>query len=451
MRSIRTRLFFILLVTTGLMWLSATLWIFFSTRAEVEQVLDARLMEAAKMVSSLVVNQEIDPDRPAQTKARIPVLDHPHYDRQLSCQIWSLDGTLIGRSESAPETTLSAHATGLSETVINGETWRVYAVENAELGVRVLVGDNLRIRDRLVNDVVKGLLFPALLIVPLLATLIWLSVGRGLAPLRKLAGDLAARDASDLHPIGQTAAPSEITPVLGALNGLFSRVAGARQREQNFIAFAAHELRTPLAGLKTQAQVALASNDAEIREKALGQIVAGVDRTGRLVRQLLDIASVEASETARATAEVNSGEMLASLRTELLSHAGRAATILIDPDLLALRVRINADLMRLAARNLMENALHHSPTGGVIRCSLDRSRASTTITIDDEGPGIPPEEMPHVTERFFRGRFKAAIGSGLGLSIAELALQHAGATLALQNRAERGLSARIVIPNDLIV
>ncbi|WP_457587518.1 ATP-binding protein [Ensifer canadensis] len=450
MRSIRARLFFILLLTTGLMWLSATLWIFFSTRAEVEQVLDARLMEAAKMVSSLVVNQEIDPDRPAQTKAKIPVLDRPHYDRQLSCQIWSLDGTLIGKSESAPETTLSAHATGLSETVINGETWRVYAVENAELGVRVLVGDNLRIRDRLVNDVVKGLLVPALLIIPLLASLIWLSVGRGLAPLRKLAGDLTARDASDLHPIAETATPSEISPVLRALNGLFGRVAGARQREQNFIAFAAHELRTPLAGLKTQAQVALASSNAEIREKALGQIVAGVDRTGRLVRQLLDIASVEASETARGAVEVNPGDVLASLRNELLGHTRSAATVVIDPGLDQLQVRINADLLRLAARNLMENALHHSPAGGTVHCRLVRNDGTVTITIDDDGPGIPPEELPHVTERFFRGRFKAAVGSGLGLSIAELALEHAGAGLALQNRAEGGLSARIVLPNDLI-
>lgn len=451
MRSIRARLFFILLLTTGMMWLSATLWIFFSTRAEVEQVLDARLMEAAKMVNSLMANQEIDPDRPAQTKAKIPLFEHPHYDRQLSCQIWSLDGTLISKSESAPETTLSAHASGLSETVINGETWRVYAVENADLGVRVLVGDNLRVRDRLVNDVVKGLLFPALLIIPLLATLIWLSVGRGLAPLRKLAGDLTARDASDLHPITETATPSEISPVLRALNGLFGRVAGARQREQNFIAFAAHELRTPLAGLKTQAQVALASNDAEIREKALGQIVAGVDRTGRLVRQLLDIASVEASETARATVEANPGTMLVSLRNELAGHAGSAATVVVAPALFEPRIRINPDLLRLAARNLMENALHHSPAGGTVQCSLERDGDGVTIVIDDDGPGIPPEEMPHVTERFFRGRFKAAIGSGLGLSIAELALQHAGATLALQNRAGGGLSARIVLPKALIV
>lgn len=454
MRSLRTRLFAILLITTGLLWLSATVWIFLSTRAEVERVLDARLMEAARMVNSLIVSPDMmkdegKGDRLAQSAIRMPLLEHPHYDRQLSCQIWSLDGTLIGKSDSAPETTLAQHATGFSETVINGETWRVFAVENASLGVRVLVGDNLRIRDRLVNDLVKGLLLPALLIIPLLAVLIWLSVGRGLAPLRKLAGDLAAREASDLHAIEDAGTTREISPVLKSLNGLFARVAGAREREQNFIAFAAHELRTPLAGLKTQAQVALASDDGAIREKALGQIVAGVDRTGKLVRQLLDIASVEASENARPTACFNVGDILAGLRTELSGQPHRV-DIAIDPQLFGVNIGMDPDLFRLAARNLLENALNHSPPGATVACSCETQADRFVIAIDDAGPGIPEEEMPHVTERFFRGRFKTPVGSGLGLSIVERALDRTGAELQLRNREGSGLSARIVLPRALV-
>ncbi|OCP00058.1 MULTISPECIES: ATP-binding protein [unclassified Ensifer] len=454
MRSLRTRLFAILLITTGLLWLSATVWIFLSTRAEVERVLDARLMEAARMVNSLIVSQDMmpeggDKDRPAQSAMKIPVLDHPHYDRQLSCQIWSLDGTLIGKSDSAPDATLAAHATGFSETVINGETWRVFAVENAGLGVRVLVGDNLRIRDRLVNDLVKGLLFPALLIIPLLAVLIWLSVGRGLAPLRKLAGDLERREASDLHAIEDIGTTREISPVLKSLNGLFARVAGAREREQNFIAFAAHELRTPLAGLKTQAQVALASDDGATREKALGQIVAGVDRTGKLVRQLLDIASVEASESAKPVGTVNVGDILAGLRTELAGQAHRV-DVAIDRRLFDLKIGMDPDLFRLAARNLLENAINHSPPGATVNCTCELDAGSLVITINDMGPGIPDEEMAHVTERFFRGRFKTSAGSGLGLSIVERALDRAGADLELCNRPGGGLSARIVLPQALV-
>src|SRR5690606_8598200 len=109
-----------------------------------------------------------------------------------------------------------------SETVIDGERWRVYAITNAELGIRVLIGDSMQIRDRLVNDVIRGLLLPAVLILPLLALLIWLSVQRGLAPLRKIAGDLELRPASDLRPIEDNKAAKEVVPVLQSLNGLFA-------------------------------------------------------------------------------------------------------------------------------------------------------------------------------------------------------------------------------------
>ena len=236
--------------------------------------------------------------------------------------------------------------------------------------------------------------------------------------------------------------------MLKSLNGLFARVAGAREREQNFIAFAAHELRTPLAGLKTQAQVALASDDGEIREKALGQIVAGVDRTGKLVRQLLDIASVEATESARPAAGFDVGEMLAGLRTELAGQSHRV-DVVIDAAMSGLRISMDPDLFRLAARNLLENAVNHSPPGATVRCHAERRDQHLVIAIDDEGPGIPEEEMPRVTERFFRGRFKAAAGSGLGLSIVERALDRTGAELELRNRLSGGLSARIVLPQAL--
>src|SRR5690606_15400934 len=234
MPSISKRLFLILVLTTGLVWLSAVVWIFLSTRAEVERVLDARLMEAGRMVSSLIVNQEIAVDPNQTVTAEVPTREHSSYERQLSCQIWSLQGTLIGRSEDAPNEALAEHADGISETVIDGERWRVYAVTNADLGVRVLVGDNLKIRDGLVNDVIRGLLLPAMLILPLLAGLIWLSVRKGLAPLNKVAHDLEARHASDLSPIDNVETAREIVPVLQSLNGLFARVAGLRERERNF-------------------------------------------------------------------------------------------------------------------------------------------------------------------------------------------------------------------------
>ncbi|MFN3928363.1 MAG: sensor histidine kinase N-terminal domain-containing protein [Thermoflexus sp.] len=132
------------------------------------------------------------------------------YSRQLSCQIWSLQGTLVSRSESAPVTSLADHREGFAETEINGERWRVFAVINPTLGVRVLVGDSLEIRERLVGGVIKGLLLPALVILPMLALLIWFSVGRGLAPLNRIATSLSSRSATELHPLPEAPAPREI-------------------------------------------------------------------------------------------------------------------------------------------------------------------------------------------------------------------------------------------------
>lgn len=439
MPSISKRLFIILAVTTSLVWLSAVVWIYLSTRAEVERVLDARLMEAGRMVSSLIVSQEIVVDSTPSSTTGLPLRAHSTYDRQLSCQIWSLQGALIGRSDGAPDERLSEHADGFSETVIGGETWRVYAVTNEELGVRVLVGDSMWIRDRLVNDVIRGLLLPALLILPILGGLIWLSVRRGLEPLRKIAGDLETRHASDLSPIDGAATATEIAPVLHSLNGLFARVAGLRERERNFTAFAAHELRTPLAGLKTQAQVALASDDAAIRKQALSQIVIGVDRTSRLVRQLLDMSSLEAFDQVERKGSVRTGPVLRALAEELADPV-REVTVEISPALDMLTVEIEPELFTLAARNLLENAVNHSPQSGVVRC---RAAETGGIVIEDDGPGIPQEELPRITERFFRGRHKAAVGSGLGLAIVELALGRSGWQLQLFNRETGGLSAVI--------
>lgn len=440
MTSIRTRLFLILLITTGIVWLSAIAWIYLSTRSEVERVLDARLTEAARMVSSLIASQEIDPEKAAAIPSEIATM-HTPYDRQLSCQIWALDGTLVGRSDAAPGQPLTENRSGFSETLVDGETWRVYAVVNEALGMRVLVGDNMRVRDRLVTDVIRGLALPALLILPVLAGLIWLSVRKGLAPLSTMAEMLGTRAASDLSALPDDHSPSEIKPVIRSLNGLFARVTAAREHERDFTAFAAHELRTPIAGLKTQAQIALGSDNEDIRKNALRQIVVGVDRTARLVRQLTDLTTAESGQTGSQDGKVNLGEILTTLAADIKQHYPTAAAIDISPQLFAVTIAMDASLFMLCARNLLENAVLHSQPDQSVQCGLRTVHDVVSVLIDDSGPGIPDEELAKVCDRFFRGRNKTAMGSGLGLAIADLAAERLGGDISLQNRIEGGLRA----------
>jgi len=442
MSSIRVRLFLLLTAATGLVWLLAAAWIFVSTQRELGHTLDARLVEAGRMVASLVVGQQINPGAAAQVSPPL----QSGYARQLSCQIWSLDGRLLGRSSGAPDAQLTTSGSGLSEAIIDGERWRVFAVEDPVHRVRILVGDNLKVRDRLVRDVILGLLLPAALVLPALAGLIWLGVGRGLAPLRRLAEALGSRDAEDLGPVRVAADAPEIRPVLHALDGLFGRVAEARERERQFIAFAAHELRTPLAGLRTQAQVALAARDEAMRTQALRQILVAVDRTSRLVRQLLDLSRLEAESTTPPAEWVDLGALLAALGQELASPCKvRDVTLGMEPVLGGVQVLANEALLFTALRNLAENAVQHSPSGGRVTWSLRVEGAEAALAIEDEGAGIPADELEMVRRRFFRGRQRNGTGTGLGLSIAELALRRCGAALRLRNRPGGGLRAEVVV------
>jgi len=356
-----------------------------------------------------------------------------NYERQLSCQVWSLQGTMIARSSGAPEQELSNEASGFSERQIDGETWRIYATEDQAKGFRVLVGDRLGLRDRLVSDLIKGLLAPALLIAPLLGFMIWISVGRGLGPLQAIASDLRRRGPDDMRPVDASRAPSEIRPLTDALNALFGKVALARRHEREITAFAAHELRSPLTALKTQAQVALAADDPAVSRAALRQILLGVDRAARLVRQLLTLARLDAqNETEDMTAVA-----LKALIEELVRVTPRSdgVGVTIDPALADVTWAGNRECLELALRNLHENAVQYLRGSGEVSWRSDEN--GRAIVIEDTGPGVPDDELPKIGQRFFRGRNKSPIGSGLGLAIATLALKRTGAELGLSNRADR--------------
>jgi two-component system, OmpR family, sensor histidine kinase QseC len=442
--SIRVRLFVILLAATGLIWFSAAAWIYLDTKRQLQHVLDTRLMEAARMVGSLVASGDISlAGRTSPEPTAIPLRQPANfgYERQLSCQVWSVDGRLIGRSSGAPEAELSNEVEGFSEREVAGEPWRVYAIVDRDKGVRVLVGDRLGLRDRLVADLVRGLLFPAALMVPVLGLLIWGSVGRGLRPLRRLRQGLTERGPEDLSPMTVDDPATEIRPVVDALNGLFGKVADAREHERSFTAFAAHELRTPLAGLRTQVQVALAAQDPDTRKGALQSILLAIDRISRLISQLLAISALDAAT------EPQAEPILLGEGVEAIADApgmGRSdVTVRIDPALYRIRTSINRELFHLAVRNLHENAVQHSPAGGVVRWFMD----GEALVVEDEGAGIPDGEIDKVTERFFRGRRRSAVGSGLGLAIVEAALRQAGTMLALCNREDRsGLRAAFQLP-----
>ena len=441
MKSLKSRLFLILVAATSLIWLAATCWIYVGATREVESVLDARLQEAARMVLSLASGNGVGSAQNNGDAGQAPEI--LNYERQLSCQIWSLDGRLVARSSGAPNESLSDKRAGFSERHINGETWRVYTAEHTAKGVRVLVGDRLGLREHLVGEIIKGLLAPLLLTIPLLGLLIWASLSRGLRPLQALAQELGRRNADDMSPVETGTIPAEIGPVISSLNNLFLKVLDAMRHEREITAFAAHELRTPLAGLRTQAQVAMVAKDSATRDAALRQIIFAVDRTTRMVRQLLAMAKLDSNHEPKRSS-INVRDLIQEV-IDSLPASDRNAPVGLDPVLKNTVVTANRELLLVAIRNLHENAVRHMQQHGVIRWAAEEGSDTLTVYVDDEGPGIPEDEIPLVTNRFFRGRNKSPLGSGLGLSIVDLALRTSGARLVLQNRSDtRGLRAQIV-------
>ena len=363
------------------------------------------------------------------------------YERQLSCQIWSLDGRMVARSTGAPERRLTEAPAGFSQREVDGETWRVFTVEDAEKGVRVMVGDRLSLRERLVTDLIMGLVTPALLVVPLLGMLIWASLGRGLRPLRLMAGNLAARDADDMSAIDAGRAPTEVRPLADALNGLFLKVEAARSARARGDGFrrsrASHTARRPEdPGPGRHGSRRPGGREGRAPSDPLGRRPDDAPRPPaprcrppRCRRG--DAAPDHRRPSARWWRETVEG-----------MRAPAGIQTRIAPELHGYTMRADPESLRLAVRNLHENAVQHMQAGLVEWAARSGGGG---IVVRDEGPGIPEDELPQVTKRFFRGRHKSPTGSGLGLAIAEMASRRSGLSLRLRNRPDRlGLEAEIL-------
>jgi len=411
MRSIRVRLFVILALVTAVVWGTSAVWIQVRTQAEIHRVLDRRLMESARMVSSLLDQGDLTAVAGAARVAAAPATAaSPGYERQLSCQIWSLRGELVSRSDGAPSERLAV-ADGFSERTIGDERWRVYTVHNRLAGVQVMVGDRLAMREGLVSSIITSLAAPTLVGLAALGLLIWWSVGRGLRPVRQLADMLRARRVEDLSPLTTPEGVEELRPMLDALNGLIDRLAAARRRQSEFTAAAAHELRTPLAGLRVQAQVAANATDPETRTRALRHILASVDRTSALVSRLLEMARADEAEQALMRRWVALAELL---RTDI---AGCRVPVEISEAATAMELHVDPDRVSALFGNLLANACAHARS--LVRIDIDHAGSSPVLTFDDDGPGVLQADLSKLGRRFYRGPDAQPGGSGLGLSIVE--------------------------------
>ncbi|MDL2337217.1 MAG: ATP-binding protein, partial [Pseudomonadota bacterium] len=264
--------------------------------------------------------------------------------------------------------------------------------------------------------VLRSTLWPMAVALPLLALAIGWAVHRGVEPLRRLGRTLASRRPQALHPVVVDGAPSEMAPMVDALNGLFSRIGDLMESERRFTADAAHELRTPIAAIRAQAQVAQGETDDGRRRHALEATLEGCDRATRLVEQLLTLSRLEAG-AAPVGQPVDLSAVVRSVVADLAPQAiHKRQSIEVDATE-PCRVQGDALLLAVLARNLVDNAIRYSPPGAIVKVTVARQHDRFRLTVEDSGPGMSEPDLQRVGERFFRVIGSGQGGSGLGWSI----------------------------------
>jgi two-component system sensor histidine kinase QseC len=442
-RSLQGRLLVLVLSVVVSVWLLTALATWIDARHELKELLDGHLAQAAAL---LVVQQA------QEMESDDHVLDAPTLDRyapRVAFQVFH-EGRLTMRSANAPATPMVRSGkpfdTGFHTVQIGGTDWRVFSAHGAERDVQVYVGEQADSRSDILWAVLRSSLWPMALALPLLALALWWAVYRGLAPLRQAGTALAERRAQALHPLVLDGAPSEMAPMVDALNSLFARIATLLESERRFTADAAHELRTPIAAIRAQAQVAMGEADEALRRHALQGTLEGCDRAVRLVEQLLTLARLEGS-AASAVAAVDLRALAQRVVAEVAPKAIAKKQQLEFDASGPCPVPGNETLLAVLVRNLVDNAVRYSPPGARVKVAVQQQAGQVILCVEDSGPGLADADLERLGERFFRVPGSIESGSGLGWSIVQRIAAVHGLTLQVQpSAALGGLSVQVLGP-----
>jgi two-component system sensor histidine kinase TctE len=352
----------------------------------------------------------------------------------------------------------------LRDDQIRGEDVRVAYTwiargEHEEQLVLLQVAETLGKRSRLATEIIKGVMVPQFVTLPLAVLLVWMALVRGIRPLNELEQRIRARQPDDLSPLEQESIPQEVTPLVASINDLLERLKVSLTTQRRFLADAAHQLKTPLAGLRMQADLALRAQDPDEVRRCLQQITRSSVRATHTVSQLLSLARAETTGRALPSEPVDLGELATEVIVDSypLAQDKRIDLGYEGPDRIPefCLLQGNPTLLQELVRNLVDNAIHYTPAGGVVtvRLTLDGDGAQQ-LEVEDDGPGIPEAERELVLQPFYRVLGSNVDGSGLGLSIVSEVAQQYRAQVELSDahpgqQARRGLRVTVRFPARL--
>jgi two-component system, OmpR family, sensor histidine kinase QseC len=441
MRSIRIRLLLFVVLAFAMVWAVVSFLAYREALHEAEELFDAEMAQSAQVLLTVTLH-EIEEGDDKTIKLEHQTSGH-RYVTKIAFQVWD-DDSLLFHSDNAPKARMSTVG-GYSDQWIDGEYWRVFVLTGSNNAYSVQVGQLHEVRDELVHEIAQSLSLPLIVALPVLALLFWWGISRGLRPLQRVADEVAQRSPQEMSPLVDSGIPTEIRPLTRALNNLLQQLRGAFERERRFTADAAHELRTPLASIKTQSQVAQRATAEEERQQALRQINVGVDRATHLVEQLLTLARLDPGSAMPDFKPVSFCHLLEEVVAEMApqAHAKEIDIGMVECQHCSF-IGSEASLAILM-RNLLDNAIRYTPQGGAVDASVAVEQQRLIFTVTDSGPGVPEAERSQVLERFYRGAMEGqAPGCGLGLSIVKRIAELHGATLMLDS-PESGVGLRVSV------
>lgn len=415
--SLRRRMLWLVLAVIALVTLLQATSAYRSALTEADRMFDYHLQEVARSVHG---GLPFSPDGE---------------EYEFSVRIWSPDGQELYRSgarEMPPQAVL-----GFSDALVNGARLRIYSLRTPEHTIQI--AQDLDARSQRARSLAWKAILPIILLAPVLMLAVWWLIDGSLAPVQRMRKQVAQREASDLSPLPTRGLPEEVLPLVTEINLLFERLQRARNAQQQFIADAAHELRSPLAALKLQAQALRKPQDEAARQAAVERLNEGMARAIELSGQLLALAREEAGEAMAGAERVELEQLAREAVADVLPAAqARGIDVGLEPGAQASLLGQRQALHTLL-RNLLDNAIKYSPAGGTVDIRIERDAAGDVLlVVEDAGPGIPQAERDRVFDRFYRVPGTEAPGSGLGLAIVKTVAERHHAAVELDRSPRLG-------------
>jgi len=449
--SLRQRLLLAILSVFIAAWIITTAGAYLDSRREVEKLLDSELEQVARALLTLS-QHELAEQLKSSAADNNRTLDMFGYDQaqpgavaKLAFQVW-IDNKLALRSSNSPSQQLAQVSSGFTIFDSADERWRVFSLTDERPHITVYVGQHFSARDDLVGATALRTIVPVFLAVPIIALLTWVCIGQALRPLNKVAERVAGRSSFDLSPIEDPNFPTETKPLIDSLNRLFGRLGHAFDTTRRFTADAAHELRTPLAGIAAQTDVALLATDPAVRSAALMNMKTAIKSMAHLVQQLLTLARCDSATSSTVFSAVDFSATVESTMQQLEFTATAHQIKMQFAGHESLTVEGCAMSLALITRNIVDNAIRYTPPGGAVNVEVGERDNRVWLRVTDTGPGIDPAQRELLFQRFYRGAQQHISGSGLGLSIVQRCVDIHGGDIDLQSPERGGLSVLVRLP-----